>query len=63
MKLTRRLKNNPIGNKSLGELSYDDIMGHLAYLEICKVLEDIRHYMANAIHFISLISDMNPLES
>lgn len=55
-----RLKNNPIGNTSSGELSYDDIMGHLAYLEICKVLRDIQDYMVKAIHFISLINSGEP---
>ena len=30
-------------------------MGHLAYLEICKVLEDIQHYMADALDLILLI--------
>ena len=56
----QRLKNNPIGNKSLGELSYDDIMGHLAYLEICKVLRDIQDYMVKAIDFNILINSGEP---
>jgi hypothetical protein len=54
------LKNNPIDNTSPSELSYDDIMGHLAYLEICKVLENIQSYMDQARNFINLINSVNP---
>lgn len=54
----QRLKSDPF--TSPNELSYDDIMGHLAYLEICKVLEDIRRYMADAGPFISLINSSEP---
>ena len=56
----KRLKNNPIDNISSdnissSKLSYDDIMGHLAYLEICKVLKDIRHYLGRTTAFINFI--------
>lgn len=53
-----RLKSDPF--TSSNELSYDDIMGHLAYLEICKVLENIQSYMDQAINFINLINSVNP---